>query len=131
MCTNGANRRSLETHYKVTAVAALPHGHLALSEYLLHLNVVKKSSVSLLVRLLDSCYCAELECDSGEALFLCLILFGYVAGIASKLVNATYMANFASKWYILFFYVLNFIMVAIDTVIYVRNYRLDKKNGVL
>ena len=40
--------------------------------------------------------------------FLCLILFGYVAGIISKLVNETYMAAFASKWYVLFFYFLNF-----------------------
>lgn len=63
--------------------------------------------------------------------FLCLILFGYVAGIASKLVNPDYMANFAAKWYVLFFYVLNFIMVAADTVIYVRNYMLDKKAGIL
>ena len=59
--------------------------------------------------------------------FLCLILFGYVAGIASKLVNETYMAAFASKWYVLFFYVLNFVMVAIDLALYIRNYRLDKK----
>ncbi len=59
--------------------------------------------------------------------FLCLILFGYVAGIISKLVNETYMDAFASKWYVLFFYVLNFLMVAADLVIYIRNYRLDQK----
>ena len=58
--------------------------------------------------------------------FLCLILFGYVAGIASKLVNEAYMAVFAQKWYVLFFYVLNFIMVSADLVIYIRNYKLDK-----
>ena len=46
--------------------------------------------------------------------FLCLILFGYVAGITSKLVNETYMASFGEKWYVLFFYVLNFCMVFID-----------------
>ncbi|MBQ9785561.1 MAG: hypothetical protein IJW29_08665 [Clostridia bacterium] len=63
--------------------------------------------------------------------FLCLILFGYVAGIASKLVNEAYMASFASKWYVLFFYVLNFVMVATDLAIYIRNYRLDKKNGII
>ena len=63
--------------------------------------------------------------------FLCLILFGYVAGIISKLVNDTYMANFASKWYVLFFYCLNFVMVAIDLVLYVRNYQLDKKAGII
>ena len=62
--------------------------------------------------------------------FLCLILFGYVAGIISKLVNDAYMANFASKWYVLFFYCLNFIMVAIDLGLYVRNYQLDKKGGI-
>ena len=59
--------------------------------------------------------------------FLLLILFGYVAGIASKLLNTTYMANFADKWYVLFFYVLNFIMVFTDLMMYVRNRKLDKE----
>ena len=59
--------------------------------------------------------------------FLCLILFGYIAGIASKFLNAEYMAHFAEKWYVLFFYFLNFVMVAIDLIMYIRNYRLDKK----
>ncbi|MBQ7985988.1 MAG: hypothetical protein IJ304_01835 [Clostridia bacterium] len=63
--------------------------------------------------------------------FLLLIFFGYIAGISSKLVNADYMANIAAKWYVLFFYVLNFIMVGTDLLMYVRNYRLDKKTGVL
>ena len=53
--------------------------------------------------------------------FLCLILFGYVAGIISKLVSPSF------KWYVLFFYCLNFVMVALDLIVYVRNYRLDKK----
>lgn len=30
------------------------------------------------------------------------------------------------KWYVLFFYVLNFIMVGADLVLYIRNYRFDK-----
>ena len=59
--------------------------------------------------------------------FLLLIFFGYIAGITSKLVNETYMASFASKWYVLFFYVLNLVMVGFDLILYVRNYRLDKK----
>ncbi len=63
--------------------------------------------------------------------FLCLIFFGYIAGIASKFVNEAYMANFAQKWYVLFFYFLNLIMVGLDLIMYARNYRLDKKNGVL
>ncbi len=58
--------------------------------------------------------------------FLLLILFGYVAGITSKFVNAEYMAQFGQKWYVLFFYVLNFIMVFIDFCLYLRNRRLDK-----
>ncbi len=58
--------------------------------------------------------------------FLLLILFGYVAGIASKFANESYMASIGSKWYVLFFYVLNFLMVAADALLYVRNYRLDK-----
>lgn len=61
--------------------------------------------------------------------FLCLILFGYIAGIASKLINESYMAQFASKWYVLFFYVLNFVMVGADLLLYIRNYRLDKKGS--
>lgn len=64
-------------------------------------------------------------------LFLCFILFGYVAGITGKLLNESYMASFGTKWYVLVAYMLNFIMVSIDLVLYVRNYRLDKKNGVL
>ena len=59
--------------------------------------------------------------------FLCLILFGYVAGIISKLVNESYMASFATKWYVLFFYVLNFVMVGTDFILYFRNLRLDKE----
>ena len=61
--------------------------------------------------------------------FLCLILFGYVAGITSKLINEAYMAAFAQKWYVLFFYVLNFVMVAADLFLYFRNAKLDKANG--
>ena len=57
--------------------------------------------------------------------FLCLIFFGYIAGIASKLLNEAYMADFAAKWYILFFYILNLIMVGADLCLYARNYRID------
>ena len=60
--------------------------------------------------------------------FLLLIFFGYIAGISSKLVN---LSSPSFKWYVLFFYVLNFIMVGLDLVVYIRNYRLDKKAGLL
>ena len=57
--------------------------------------------------------------------FLCLIFFGYIAGIISKLANETYMGQIADKWYVLFFYVLNLTMVGLDLILYVRNHRLD------
>ncbi len=58
--------------------------------------------------------------------FLCLVLFGYVAGISSKLINPAYMEVIGQKWYVLFFYVLNFIMVFADLCLYFRNKKLDK-----
>jgi len=60
-------------------------------------------------------------------LFLLLIFFGYIAGITSKLVNDAYMAQIGQKWYVLFFYVLNFLMVGLDLLMYARNYKLDRK----
>ena len=62
-------------------------------------------------------------------LFLILIEVGYIAGIAAKLTNPVYMAAFGEKWYVLFFYVLNFTMVGVDVVLYFRNKRLDKMAG--
>lgn len=59
-------------------------------------------------------------------LFLCLIFFGYIAGITSKFLNQAYMDAFASKWYVLVFYILNLLMVGADLILYVRNKRLDK-----
>ena len=58
--------------------------------------------------------------------FLLLIFFGYIAGITSKLINEAYMAQIGTKWYVLFFYVLNFLMVGADICMYIRNYKLDK-----
>ncbi|MBE6577384.1 MAG: hypothetical protein E7653_04530 [Ruminococcaceae bacterium] len=58
--------------------------------------------------------------------FLLLIFFGYIAGIVSKLVNESYMAQIGQKWYVLFFYVINFIMVGADLCMYIRNSKLDR-----
>ena len=55
--------------------------------------------------------------------FLLLIAVGYVFGIAAKLLSPGF------KWYVLFFYVLNLLMVLLDLGLYVRNYRLDKENA--
>lgn len=59
--------------------------------------------------------------------FLCFIFFGYIAGIASKFLNEAYMASFATKWYVLVFYILNLLMVGTDLILYVRNKHLDAK----
>ncbi len=58
--------------------------------------------------------------------FLLLIFFGYIAGISGKLLNQGYMEKIGESWYVLFFYVLNLIMVGCDLLLYVRNRRLDK-----
>lgn len=53
--------------------------------------------------------------------FLILILFGYICGITGKLVSPSF------KWYVLFFYILNFVMIFADLLLYFRNRRLDKQ----
>ncbi len=62
--------------------------------------------------------------------FLCLIIIGYIAGIASKFLNEAYMAAIGEKWYVLFFYFLNLLMVSADLIIYFRNRMLDKRSGI-
>jgi len=56
--------------------------------------------------------------------FLILILVGYVFGVVSKLTNPN-----GYHWYVMFFYVLNFCFVSVDTVLYFRNLALDKAAG--
>ena len=69
----------------------------------------------------------KVRTTKGKSLaFLCLILLGYVAGIASKFLNPAYMATFSQKWYVLFFYFLNFCMVGADFCLYFRNRKLDR-----
>jgi uncharacterized membrane protein len=52
-------------------------------------------------------------------LFLCIVLLGYVFGIAAKLVNGKIN-------YVLAFYLLDFVLVMIDLLIYFRNRKLDR-----
>ncbi|MBQ2743212.1 MAG: hypothetical protein IJF32_10460 [Oscillospiraceae bacterium] len=61
--------------------------------------------------------------------FLCFIIFGYIAGIASKFANEAYMASFSEKWYVLIFYFINLLMVSADLALYFRNRKLDKKEA--
>ena len=55
-------------------------------------------------------------------LFMCFILFGYECGIAAKLTagNITY---------VFVFYVINFVMVFTDILLYFRNRKYDKSAG--
>ena len=59
-------------------------------------------------------------------LFLSFILLGYICGIASKLLNKDYLANFSSKWYVLTAYIINFVVIFTDFCLYWRNRRYDK-----
>ena len=59
--------------------------------------------------------------------FLLLIFFGYIAGITSKLINENYMSQIGTKWYVLFFYILNLVMVGTDIFLYFRNRKIDKR----
>ena len=51
-------------------------------------------------------------------LFLCFIFFGYICGIAAKIITGNITYVFA-------FYVLNLLMVGTDIALYFRNRRLD------
>lgn len=59
----------------------------------------------------------------GKSLFfLCFILIGYICGIISKIAAG-------SLTYVFIFYVINFIMVFIDLLLYFRNKKLDQAQG--
>lgn len=51
--------------------------------------------------------------------FLLFILVGYAFGITSKFISGTIT-------YVVVFYIINFVMVAIDVGLYFRNHRLDQ-----
>jgi hypothetical protein len=55
-------------------------------------------------------------------LFLSLLLIGYVAGMINKIINGID--------YVLYFYILNFIMVGTDILLYMRNSMLEKKSSM-
>ena len=62
-------------------------------------------------------------------IFYCLIEVGYVAGIISKFLNESYMASFSTKWYVLIFYFINFIVVGLNILVYFRNKRIEKQTA--
>lgn len=52
-------------------------------------------------------------------LFECLIILGYIMGIAGKIMTHNIS-------YVLIFYVINLVVVSIDFILFIRNMRLDK-----
>ena len=54
-----------------------------------------------------------------SAIFLWAVLFGYICGITNKILY--------SNDIVLYLYILNFVMVSIDTCLFYRNRRLDKE----
>ena len=59
--------------------------------------------------------------------FLIIILVAYLVGIVAKII--LFNADEWIKWLALAVYILNFIMVSLDFLLYVRNRRLDRKNA--
>ena len=55
--------------------------------------------------------------------FLCFVILGYLCGIGAKLIAGN------PKWYVLFFYVLNMLMVSVDLGLYFRNYFIEKREA--
>lgn len=51
--------------------------------------------------------------------FIILIITGYIAGIAAKVVSGQFN-------YVLVVYIINLVIVSLNVVVYVRNVRLDK-----
>lgn len=52
--------------------------------------------------------------------FILLIITGYIAGIAAKIVSGQFN-------YVLIVYIINLVIVSMNVVVYIRNVRLDKK----
>ena len=54
--------------------------------------------------------------------FLIVVLIGYICGILHKI--------FYDNNFVIILYILNFIMVLIDLILFIRNTKLDKKNEI-
>ena len=73
MITNGADGGCLLTDDQMPAVAALPHGLLALFKNALHLDIIQQGAVPFLVGLLNGGNGAEFAGQLGKALLLGLL----------------------------------------------------------
>ena len=60
----------------------------------------------------------------GQSLpFILLIITGYIAGIAAKIITKEFN-------YVLIVYIINLVIVLFNVAVYIRNYRLDKINNI-
>ena len=71
-------------------------------------------------------------------LFYVLIWTGYVFAVIGKLVSIYYYVHVAGtasswtevvRWYVMFFYVVNLLMLSVGILIYFRNARLEKQGS--
>ncbi len=58
--------------------------------------------------------------------FLLLIWFGYVAGVAAKLIQLFSPAMKDPTWYLLTIYMINLVMLSANLLVYFRNRQLDR-----
>lgn len=56
-------------------------------------------------------------------LFLIVLILGYIAGIANKLIN--------NNDIVLYLYILNLLMVSMDAILWVRNKKIENANSRL
>jgi len=60
------------------------------------------------------------RCNKGKSLwFLVIVLIGYTSGILHKLL---YSYN-----YVIILYIVNFVLVSLDSILYFRNYLIERK----
>lgn len=60
-----------------------------------------------------------------SVIFLSLIEVGYIAGITSKIVNPNF--DWSTRWWVFALYILNFIMVLIDIILYFINHQREQQ----
>lgn len=56
-------------------------------------------------------------------LFLVVLILGYIAGIANKLLN--------NNDIVLYLYILNLLMVSMDAILWIRNKKIENTNSTL
>ena len=58
--------------------------------------------------------------------FLLMIWFGYVAGVAAKLIKLFSPELASPTWYLMTIYIINLLMLTLNLFVYFRNAKLDR-----